>query len=194
MRMFWIAAAVTVTLFASANQASNAKTKAVVPGLQPFECSNTESMNVAKFVSPGDGTEPLFLKTVLHGTTCGYEGGQFTNIEGLQFSSVMFEIAGTNNTTGFGPYISIIYNGNNVSTLPLSTAHLVHNYGVMGILRQWLASDFNLPPNAQISSIQIIANPTAAQDGSCMIRQIHLNGGLNTTAVKKTNKVINACP
>jgi hypothetical protein len=106
----------------------------------------------------------------------------------------LFEIAGTNNTQGFGPYIQVFYNGNNVSVLPMSTAHEIQNYGKMGILRQWTASDFNLPQNAQVSLIKIIANPSQAQDGYCQIRQIHINGPLQSAPTSRILSVINACP
>jgi len=180
-------AATMVALFA--DQACNAQASSFTPNLQPFQCDKTQSMNVAKFTS-SPTTVPLMLETVVHGTTCGYEGGQITGIEGVQLTKLMLEIEGTHNAKGFGPYIQIFYNGSQVTTVPISSGKFVGNFPPYGVMLEWNAQQLNLPVGAEISAMRIIANPTAAQDGKCFIRQVHING----TLVTKTHNVIDACP
>jgi len=172
-------------------QVANAKSNSFSPNLQPFECSNTESMNVAKFVPQIQSTQPLMLQTVVHGDSCGFEGGKVTGVEGVTITRLNLQISGTTDQDGFGPFIEIFYNGgSNVRMIALRSARRLGKDGPQYTQLEFLAKDLALPAGAQISGMQIITNPNNAEDGKCFIRQLRING----TLVTKTQTVINACP
>jgi hypothetical protein len=187
MKTLWIAIAAMVAVLAQ--PAANAKTKGTLANLQPFECNNTDSMNVAKFVSGGQGTQPLLLETVVHGTTCGSEGGQITGVEGVTITQLKLQTDGTTNKTGFGPYIQIFYNGGAVKTIAIATGESLGMDGPFTV-RYWSGAALGLPAGAEINSMRIIANPVDAGDGTCLVRQVRIN----TQLVTRTESVINSCP
>jgi hypothetical protein len=188
MKTLWIATAAMV-IAVLAQPAANAKPESSPANLQPFECNNTDSMNVGKFVSAGQGTQPLQLETVVHGTTCGYEGGQVTGVEGVTITQLKLQTYGTTNKTAFGPYIQIFYNGDEVKTIAIAAGRLLGMDGPFAV-RYWAEADLGLPAGAAVNSMRIIANPIDAGDGNCLIRQVHVNGAL----VTRTQSVIDSCP
>jgi len=188
MKTLWIATAAMV-IAVSAQPAGNAKPKPTPANLQPFECNNTDSMNVAKFVSGGQGTQPLLLETVVHGTTCGSEGGQITGVEGVTIAQLKLQTDGTTNKTGFGPYIQIFYNGGAVKTIAIAAGKFLGMDGPFAV-RYWTGASLGLPAGAEINSMRIIANPVDAGDGNCLVRQVRIN----TVLVTRTQFVIDSCP
>lgn len=191
MRRLGIAAIVTVMAYSAGPAANASNARSGVPTLQPFECNSTESMNVASFVPVPTNDEALMLETVLHGDTCGYEGGVFAGVAGTTITHLNLQVYGTNDKTGFGPYLEIFYNGgNSVNVLPIKSAHFLGMDGPYFASYEFLESQFGLPAGAVISGMQIIANPTTAEDGKCFIRQVRINNRL----LDYIPTVINACP